>query len=306
MRLGNEDTMQGIGCSGGCHGTDGQLYQWVQGVDGLGNTVGCWRPASRQAPIAPYVRSSAPFLGNVAEGADGQLYEWVQGVDGLGNSFGFWRVLKRGLRSLARRALPFAQKIAPFIPGGSAALTVAAPILKQVGVSGPDGLGALYEAPDGTMYQVQGVDAGNELDGLADDELHGLSEDELHGLAAEELNGIDAGDELDGLADDELNGFADDELNGFGAEDDLRGFAAGDEHVDGIAADELDGIGAEDDLHGFAAADEINGVGEDERTMSGYVRDQGMSGVDGFIPDRPRETPTFSPSPHAPMWAPLW
>jgi hypothetical protein len=40
--------------------------------------------------------------------------------------------------------------------------------------------------------------------------------------------------------------------------------------------------------------------------MNGYVRDRGVNGVDAFIPERPRETPAFSPSPNAPMWAPLW
>ena len=45
MWLGEDDTMQGVGCAG-AEGTDGQLYQWVEGVDGLGNAVGFWRPTS--------------------------------------------------------------------------------------------------------------------------------------------------------------------------------------------------------------------------------------------------------------------
>jgi hypothetical protein len=285
MWLGDDDTMQGFGCPGGCQGTDGHLYQWVEGVDGLGNPVGCWRRVRRQAPVQAYVRNAAPFLGQIAEGADGHMYEWVQGVDGLGSPFGFWKRLRRGIRSLAKRALPIARQFAPFVPGASAALTAASPFLRQVGVSGPDGLGALYEAPDGSMYQVQGIDAGDDLDGLAAD-------DELNGLAADEdLNGLAADDELNGLAVDE-------ELNGFGADDELNGLAAD---------EDLNGFGADDELNGFAAADdELQGMGDDDQTMSGYVRNASLNGVDGFYPERPPQTPAFSPSPHAPMWAPLW
>jgi hypothetical protein len=273
MWLGDNETMQGLAADG----TDGNLYQWVQGVDGLGNAVGCWKCVSRQAPQAAYTRNATPFLGEVAEGADGNLYQWVQGVDGLGNAFGFWKKLKK----LAKRAMPLARMAASFVPGASAALTVATPFLKKVGVAGADGLGALYAAPDGSMYQVQGVDAGDDLNGIDADDLNGIEAgDELNGFAADaDLNGIAAGEDLNGLAADEMNGV--------GADDDLRGFAAGDE------------------LNGFAAGDELNGV-DDAETMNGYVRDRGVNGVDAFVPDRPRQTPAFSPSPSAPMWAPLW
>jgi len=258
MWFGEDDTIQGFDS-----GTDGNLYQWVQGVDGLGNAVGCWRRVRGQAQMAPYTRRTAPFLGDIAMGPDGQRYQWVQGVDGLGSPFGFWK----SLRKLAKRGLKVARPFASFIPGASAALTVASPFLRKVGVEGPDGLGALYEAPDGSMYQVQGIGAGDDLDGLADDdELRGLSEDELQGLAD------------------------DDELNGFGAEDDLSGFAAD---------EELQGIDAEDAIEGLHAEDA-------DSMMSGYVRDAGMNGVEGFRPDEPRQTPNFSPSGNPPMWSPLW
>ena len=95
----------------------------------------------------------------------------------------------RGSRRLAKRALPIVQKLAPFVPGGAAALTAATPFLKQAGVAGFGGLGALYAAPDGSIYQVQGVDAGDSIDGFADDELNGLADDELQGLADDDLNG---------------------------------------------------------------------------------------------------------------------
>jgi hypothetical protein len=116
--------------------------------------------------------------GEVREGPDGRLYQWVQGIDGLGNPIGFWRGLRRlrrGLRSVVRRALPAVQSLAPFIPGvgpaAAVALTAAAPALRRAGVAGYGGLGALYQASDGTFYQMQGFAEDEELRGLGQDEL---------------------------------------------------------------------------------------------------------------------------------------
>src|SRR5687767_5982298 len=290
MSLGQDDTMQGVGCGRGCAGAAGPRYQWVQGVDGLGNTVGYWRPAQPLTPGAPYARNAAPFFGEIAEAVDGNLYQWVQGVDGLGSPFGFWKRIKR----LAKRALPIVQRIAPFVPGGAAALTAATPFLKHAGIAGLSDVGALYAAPDGSLYQVQGVDDADSIDGFADDELNGLADDELQGFAEDDLNG---------LADEELRGLeADDELSGLGEGEDLNGFAAMDP-LDGIDADELNGYAA-DDLDGFAD-DELNGFADDER-MSGYVRDGRINGIEGYRPDGPATTPAFAPAQNAPMWAPLW
>ena len=91
-------------------------------------------------------------------------------------------------------------------------------LLKKPGVSGYGGLGALYAAPYGTVYQVQGL-AAEDLDGLyADEELRGFAADE-------ELRGLDAEDELRGLdQDQELRGFAaDEELRGLDQDEELRG-----------------------------------------------------------------------------------
>ena len=293
MWLGDDNTVQGFE---GTEGTDGQLYQWVQGIDGLGNAVGCWRVVQGQTPQAAYTRNSATFLGEMAEGPDGNMYQWVQGVDGLGNPFGFWKKI----RKFVKKTMPLARMAASFIPGGSAAMMAATPLLRKVGVAGADGLGALYAAPDGSMYQVQGVDAGDDLNGFGDDPLNGLdADDELNGWGAgDELNGFGAGDELDGFdAAEELSGFdAAEELSGFGAGEELNGFAAG---------DDMNGFEANDELNGFGADDAMNGFG-DQDMMNGYVRDRGVSGIDAFVPERPRQTPAFSPAPNAPMWSPLW
>src|SRR5262249_14621029 len=229
-------------------GPDGNLYQWVQGVDGLGKPVGFWRALRRLrrrvlplvrrfAPLVPEgvvataLRHAAPLLrrvqpvfqqlvaspvpdvvptapaaapaeaaasatpappaevpegaatagwglgqdeltqvmglgyhGEVAQGPDGNLYQWVQGVGRLGNPVGFWRRfrrLARRARGFVRRALPVVQRFAPFVPGVgpavAAGLRVATPALQRAGVAGAGGLGALYQAPDGTLYQVQGL-----------------------------------------------------------------------------------------------------------------------------------------------------
>jgi hypothetical protein len=160
------------------------------------------------------------YLGEVRPGPDGGQYQWTQGVDGLGNPVGFWRRLRRfarrRLRPFIRRALPLVQRFAPLVPGGAAVaegLRVAAPALQQAGVSG---LGALYQAPDGTLYQMQGLGQ--------DDELQGYGED----------------DELQGLAeDDELQGYGeDDELQGYGEDDELQG-------IDGYVRQQgVSGLGA--------------------------------------------------------------
>lgn len=301
MRLGQDEAMQGVGCPGGCQGAEGQLYEWVQGVDGLGTPVGYWRPRSGTQPGAPYVRNDAPFLGEIAQAADGQLYQWVQGVDGLGSPFGFWKRIK----SLARRALPIARRLAPFVPGASAALTMATPFLKQAGIAGLGEVGALYAAPDGSLYQVQGVDAEN-IEGLEDDDLRGFADDELRGLEDDELQGLEADDELNGVgASEDLDGVGDaDDLNGISAQDELDGFSA-DEGIEGLDADELDGLAMTDELSGLAD-DELQGFGDDAEPMNGYVQEPGVRGVEGYGPDNPPQTPTFSPAPNAPMWAPLW
>ena len=220
-------------------------------------------------------------LGEVRQGPDGNLYQYVQGVDGLGNPIGgFWSKLKRGLRAVHT----LAQRGASFIPGpyGAAIATglkFATPILQKAGVAGYDGLGALYQAPDGTLYQqVQGLDEDEELRGLAEDEeLRGLDDDE-------ELRGIDEDEELRGLSEDE----------------ELRGLDEG---------EELRGLDADEDIQGFAEDEDLRGVGEDQEMqgIDGYVRQDGMSGLDAFVPQQPPQTRCHvAPAQATEVWKPLW
>lgn len=221
------------------------------------------------------------YLGEVRQGPDGNLYQYVQGVDGLGNPIGgLWSKLKRGLRAVHR----LAQRGASFIPGpyGAAIATglkIATPLLQKAGVAGYEGLDALYQAPDGTLYQqVQGLDEDDELRGLAEDEeLRGLDEDE-------ELRGIDQDEELRGLSEEE-------ELRGLDEDEELRG------------------LNADEELQGFAEDEELRGVAEDQNMqgIDGYVRQDGMSGLEAFVPQEPPQTRWHVASSMPPeVWKPLW
>ena len=295
-------------------------------------------------------------VGEIRQGSDGQLYQWVEGIDGLGNPIGFWNILKR----LVRQALPIAQKIAPFVPGGAAALTAVTPILQEAGLVGGNGLGALYEAPDGSLYQVQGLAQDEELHGLADEELMGLGyagevRQDLEGNLYQWVEGIDglgnpagcwqccyprrarrcssgamprrprprflrrrpmrrpAGfygpdlaaeeAELQGLgAEEELQGFAHDDMEGLAEEEELRGMAA-DEELMGLADEELQGF-AEEELQGLAE-EELQGLDQE------YVLEPGMNGLEAYVPAEPTCTPWFTPPAQAPrkrtlLWDPLW
>ena len=332
--LGEDDAtrMMGVGYLGEVRqGPDGALYQYVQGVDGLGNPMGFWRRLKRFArrvvqkalPIAqqfapiipggaaaltavtPFLKQAgvaghdglgalyeAPdgslyqvqglaedadlrgidedavtqmmgigYLGELRQGPDGAVYQYVQGVDGLGNPIGgFWSRLRRRAKKFVAQALPIAQQVASVIPGGTAALTAATPILKEAGVAGYAGLGALYQAPDGTVYQMQGLSD--------DDELRGLDEDE-------DLRGLDE--------DEELRGFAED--------------------------DELRGLDEDEELRGFAEDDELRGLNEDRdmQGVAGYVRQDGMSGLERYEPEQPPQTRWHvAPSQPPKIWKRAW
>lgn len=285
------------------------------------------------------------YLGEVRLGADGQLYEWVQGIDGLGNPVGFWRALRRRLRRIGRgilrTALPLVRRFAPFVPGVGPLVSAGLPLLRQFAprarrvarfvpgvdpgaatafapamavstgtmapgaamsptdypgagvpaapadgsasaepqqatVEGYAGLGALYQAPDGSLYQVQGLDDEDDLRGLEE-------EDELRGFAQDEdLRGLMQDQELQGLEEEELQGLAQEELQG-------------------LAQEELQGLAQEDDLRGFAADDELQGLDQ------GYVRQEEVSGLEGYIPTPQPQTRWFAPPALPPaLWRPLW
>jgi hypothetical protein len=223
------------------------------------------RPIPRGRRRPPHLRARGARAGRPGPGARGGPPRKRRG--------GFFKTLLP-IAKLASRFIP--------IPGAGAVvrggLTLASKLGKRKGVSGLGGIGALYAAPDGTVYQVQGL-AAEDLDGLyADEELRGFAEDEeLRGLSQDEdLRGLDQDEELRGFAEDE-------ELRGFAQDEELRGFAE-DEELRGLSQDE--------DLRGLD---------------QGYVREDAVSGLDAYLPTKPAKTRWFvAPDEPPEVWKPLW
>jgi hypothetical protein len=214
-------------------------------------------------------------LGEVRLGADGHLYQWTEEMDGLGNLIGSWkrlrklgRRIRKGVRRAVRQALPIAQQVASSIPHPKAqavatGIKKASPLLRRAGFAGPNDLGALYQAPDGTFYQVGGIG-----DLAEDEELYGLGQDE-------ELYGPAENDELYGLAEDE----------------------------------EFDGMGNDEALYGLAEDEELYGLAEDEELegLEGYLREDGVNGLEAYVKEEPPATRMFVKSSQSPeIWRPLW
>ena len=315
------------------------------------------------------------YLGEMRQGPDGNLYQYVQGVDGLGNPIGgWWSKLKSGIRKVHS----LAQRGASFIPGpyGAAIATglkFATPLLQKAGVAGNEGIGALYEASDGSLYQVQGMDADEELRGIGDDAMtqmmgigylgevrqgpdgnlyqyvqgiDGLGNPIgswwkrlvrralplarqfapfvpggaaaltavtplLREVGVEGYEGLDEDEELRGLDDDEeLRGLdEDEELRGIDEDEELRGLSE-DEELRGLDEDEeLRGLDADEELQGFGEDEDLRGVAEDQdmQGIDGYVRRDGMNGLEAFVPQEPPQTRWHVAPAQAPeVWKTLW
>jgi hypothetical protein len=245
MHLGEDDSarMLGYGVGALYQAPDGALYQ-VPGFGEADQLVGLGEDELTRV-------MGIGFSGEVRQGPDGNLYQWTEGYDGLGNPIGFWAALP----AIAKAALPFiaraAPRLAPYVsralpflrtarriwraPGRRIvrqlipALAPLAPVMAPMPAAVPAaegeneegddlGLGALYQAPDGTVYQVQGF-AEDMLPGVGEDDLvGGLEEDDQ--LAEDDLLGVGEDDLVGGLEEDDQ--LAEDDLLGVG-EDDLVG-----------------------------------------------------------------------------------
>ena len=173
-------------------GPDGKRYRWVMGVGPGGKRTGFWRrlrPRPRGRPPAPQVRRAAPG--------------------------GPPRPGPRPAASGGRKRKPFLKRLLPFakaaaslipIPGAGAivrgGLTLADKAFTKKQVAGIAGLGALYQAADGSLYQVQGIDE-DDLNGFADrDAIDGISAStDLDGFGRDDIEGIDAGSDVEGWGD---------------------------------------------------------------------------------------------------------
>ena len=130
MRYGPQDmtNMMGIGSYVGevRRGPDGQVYQWVEGVNGLGNPIGFWKGlkkfASQALPLAKMIPGVGPIIGAVKQFC---------------------------------QTLPQLQPVIQQAPDARPVYTLGTKICKvlgKVGIAGAEG--AIMEAPDGQLYEV--------------------------------------------------------------------------------------------------------------------------------------------------------
>jgi hypothetical protein len=130
MRYGPQDAtdMMGIGSYVGevRRGPDGQVYQWVEGVDGLGSPIGFWKGlksiVSKALPFAKFIPGLGPIIGAVKPFCQAlpQLEPVMQQAPGI------QPVYKLG--------------------------TKICQVLGKVGIAGVEG--GIMEAPDGQLYEV--------------------------------------------------------------------------------------------------------------------------------------------------------
>ncbi len=131
MRYGPQDMtdMMGIGNYVGevRRGPDGQVYQWVEGVDGLGNPIGFWRGLRNIVSKAlPLAARFIPGLGPIT----GAVKQFCQSLPQL------------------RPVIQQAPDIQPVYTLGTKICNV----LGKVGIAGAEG--GIMEAPDGQLYEV--------------------------------------------------------------------------------------------------------------------------------------------------------
>jgi hypothetical protein len=157
-------------------------------------------------------------LGQVRRGPDGELYQWVEGFDGLGRRVRHWRCKScmDASKLLARRRN--SQNLPAVQP---------APQPAQANSGVINGLGDLYQAPNGSVYNMDDIAQSSDLFGLAEDQdIYGFSDEE-------DLTSY-------GDNDDESD------IYGYGEDEDLTGYGEGDES-------ELYGYIKKDDLQGLGA-----------------------------------------------------
>ena len=157
--LGQDDLtgVMGIGHLGEVRqGPDGNLYQWTQGVDGLGNPVGFWRRALKRLGRR-VLRRALPLFQQVAPL-----------IPGVGPAAAALRVAA----PLLRQAAPILQQVAPYVPAvapAAAAVTAAAPAAEAAATVAPPPAAPAPEA--GRRH-----DAGErERQGQTQGVLHGAS-----------------------------------------------------------------------------------------------------------------------------------
>lgn len=284
-------------------GPDGNLYQWVEGIDGLGNPIGCWsklkkalKTAARYHPAGQALKmvsrgiSGYDGLGSLYQAPDGSLYQ-MQGLAedqemhglsedevtqmmGIGSYVGEMRQgvdgnlyqWVQGVDGLGNPIGSWWRKVRKVAQKVRKAVQKTLPIAQKLAPFIPGGSAVLTAA---TPILKQAGVAGYEGLGVyqAPDgilyQVQGLAEDE----------------DLRGLAEDE-------ELRGYGEDEALYGY------------------GENEDLRGLAEDEDLQGYGEEDlRGIEGYIRQDGMSGLEKYVPQQPSMTPRFAPTQ---AWSPPW
>src|SRR5215510_14313458 len=112
-------------------GPDGQPYQWVEGVDGLGNAIGFWKSLKSLASKAiPMVTKFIPGIGPVIEQVRGAVKGFCTGLPKM------------------QPVVDQSPDLKPVYNIG----TKLCSILSKVGIAGADD--GIMQAPDGQLYEV--------------------------------------------------------------------------------------------------------------------------------------------------------
>ena len=115
-------------------GPDGQLYEWVEGVDGLGNAIGFWKGlkklagkvVSKAMPLVKFI----PGIGPVIEQVRGAVKGFCQGLPQLGP------------------VVEQSPNLKPIYSVGNRLCNV----LKTAGIAGAED--GMVQGPDGQLYEV--------------------------------------------------------------------------------------------------------------------------------------------------------
>jgi len=115
-------------------GPDGQPYQWVEGVDGLGNAIGFWKK-----------------LTNVAKSVVSKAMPLVKFIPGIGPVIEQVRGAVKGFCTGLPKIQPIVDQ-SPDIKPVYQIGTKLCSILSKAGIAGADD--GIMQAPDGQLYEV--------------------------------------------------------------------------------------------------------------------------------------------------------
>jgi hypothetical protein len=115
-------------------GPDGQPYQWVEGVDGLGNAIGFWKK-----------------IANVAKSVVSKAMPLVKFIPGIGPVIEQVRGAVKGFCTGLPKIQPIVDQ-SPDIKPVYQIGTKLCSILSKAGIAGADD--GIMQAPDGQLYEV--------------------------------------------------------------------------------------------------------------------------------------------------------